>query len=137
MYQQIEDFMKDNLSNVLKGFRKNHNTQYSLMSMPERWKKTSNKGGYVCAIVIDLSKIFDTLTHKLLIAKLEAYGFDTKALYYIKGCLNNRKQRVLVTKNFSSFQEIVAGVRQDSVLGLLLFSIFVNELSFCLKFQSK
>ena len=102
------------------------------MTMPERWKKTSNKRGYVCAIVIDLSKTFDTLTRKLLIAKLEAYGFDTKALYYIKGYLDNRKKRVLVNNDFSSFQEIIAGVRQDSILGLLLFSIFVNELSFCL-----
>ena len=59
MYQQIEDFMKDKLSNLLTGFRKNHNTQHYLMSMLESWKKTLDKGGYICAI---LSKAFDTLT---------------------------------------------------------------------------
>ena len=92
MYQEIEDFMKDKLSNLLTGFRKNHNTQHCLMSMLERWKKTLHKGGYVCAIFMDLSKAFDTLNHKLLIVKLGAYGFDAKALYYIKTYLDNGKQ---------------------------------------------
>ena len=49
--------------------------------MLERWKKTLDKGGYICAIFMDLSKTFDTLNNKLLIAKLGAYGFDTEALY--------------------------------------------------------
>ena len=51
---------------------------------------------------MDLAKVFDTLNHKLLIAKLGVYGFDTKTLYYIKSYLDNRKQRVHVNSNFSS-----------------------------------
>ena len=82
--------MKDKLSNLLTGFRKNHNTQHCLISMLERWEKNLDERG------IDLSKAFDALNHKLLISKLEAYGFDTKALYYIKSYLDNRKQRVRV-----------------------------------------
>ena len=96
MYQQIEDFMKDKFSNLLSGFRKNHNTQHCLMSMLGRWKETLDKGGYICAIFMDLSKAFETLNPKLLISKLRVYGFDTKALYYIKSYLDNRKQRVRV-----------------------------------------
>ena len=91
-------------------------------------KKTLGKGGYICAIFMDLSKAFDALNHKLLIAKLGAYGFDIKALYYIKSYLGNRKQRVRVNSNFSAWQEIIAGVSQDSILGSLLFNIFLNDL---------
>ena len=69
-----------------------------------------------------------TLNHNLLVAKLGPYGFNTKALYYIKSYLDNRKQRVLVNSNFSSWQEIIAEVPQGSILGPLLFNIFVNDI---------
>ena len=103
MYQQIENFMKDKLPNLLTDFKNNHNTQHHLMSMFERWKKTLDKRGYICAIFMDLSRDFGTLNHKSFIAKSGAYGFDTKALYYIKDYLDNRKQRARVNSNFSSW----------------------------------
>ena len=62
MYQQMEDFMKDKLSNHLTGFTKNHSTPHWSMCMLEKRKKTLDKGGYICAIFMDLSKAFDTLT---------------------------------------------------------------------------
>ena len=120
--------MKDKLSNLLTRFRKNSSTQHCLMHMLEKWKKTLDKGGYICAIFMDLSKVFDTLNRNLLIAKLGAYGFDTKALHYIKSYLDNRKQRARMNSNFSSWQEIIATVPQSLVLGPLLFNIFVNGL---------
>ena len=60
MYKQIEDFMKDKFSTLLTDFRKNRSTLHCLIRMLERWKKTLDKGGYICAIFIDLSK---PLTH--------------------------------------------------------------------------
>ena len=67
-------------------------------------KKTLDKACYICAIFMELPKAFEALNHKLLIVKLGAYGFDAKALYYIKSYLDNRKQRFCVNSNFSSWQ---------------------------------
>ena len=100
--------MKDKLSNFLTGF--NHSAQHCLMSMLKKWEKSLVKRGYTCAIFMDLSKAFDTLNSNLLIAKLGTYGFDTKTLYYIKIYIENRKQRVRLNSNFSSWQEIIVGV---------------------------
>ena len=70
--------------------------------MLEIWKKVLDKGGYVCAIFMDLSKAFDILNHDLLIAKLGAYGFETDALRYMKSYLRNRKQSVRVNNTLVS-----------------------------------
>ena len=77
---------------------------------------------------MDLSKAFDTLNHDLLIAKLGAYGFEKDALRYMKSYLKNRKQRVRVNKTFSEWERITTGVPQGSILGSLLFNIFLNNL---------
>ena len=88
------------------------------------WKKVLDKGGYIWAVFMDLSKAFDTLKHNLLIAKLGAYRFETNALRY----LTNRKQRIRLNKTFSEWDRISTGVPQGSILGPLLFNIFLNDL---------
>ena len=101
MYIQIENFMEDKLSELLAGFRKNHNTQHCSVNMLEKWKNTLDKGGFVCAIFMDLSKAFDTMNHALLIPKLVAYCFQEDALVFMKSDFTNRRQRVRVNSNFS------------------------------------
>ena len=83
-------------------------------------------------LLTDLSKVFDCLNHELLIAKLNAYGFTLPALKLIHNYLSNRKQRVRVNDSYSLWQDIQFGVPQGSILGLLLFNIFLADLFFTL-----
>ena len=77
---------------------------------------------------MDLSKAFDTINHSLLLAKLEAYGFSMTSLKLMQSYLCNRFQRTSVNESFSDWNEIETGVPQGSILGSLLFNIFLNDI---------
>ena len=92
IFDQIAVYIDKYLS-PLCGFRKGYSTQHCLTVMLDKWKKTIDNGKLAGALLTDLSKAFDCLNHELLIAKLEAYGFDQSSLSYIYSYLSDRKQR--------------------------------------------
>ena len=101
----------------------------------QAWKKELDQCGFVGTILIYLSKTCDCLPHDLLTAKLEAYGLDTASLYLLKNYLSNSKQKTKVGSSYSDWFEYLCEILQCSILGPLLFSIFV--MTYFLKYKNQ
>ena len=109
MYDQIYTYL-ENISPSLCGFRKGYSTQHCLAVMIESWKKAIDKNKNARAILTDLSKAFDCLNHKLLIAKLDAYGFDENSIQFIYNYATEPKQRTKINNSLSIWENIKSGV---------------------------
>jgi hypothetical protein len=110
------------------GFRKSHSTELSALELINRILKSMDKNEVPQAVFIDLSKAFDTINHQILLNKLQYYGIKDKALNLFESYLSNRKQYLSLGSTNSSFMTITTGVPQGSILGPLLFIIYVNDL---------
>ena len=92
--------------------------------MLEKWKSANDNEKSFGALLTDLLKAFDCLSYDLLIAKLNAYGFNMPALRFVHSYPKNRMQRTKINSEYTSWEEIMFGVPQRSILGPLLFNIF-------------
>ena len=123
IYKQLSNYTESFLSSILCGFRKAHNTQHALFKLLHSWQKELDQKRFVGTILIDLWKAHDCIPHYLLIAKLGYYGLDKIGLSGILDYLSRRKQRTKISCSYSFWYDIIRGVPQGSILGLLLFNM--------------
>ena len=124
----MANFMDKYFSEFQCGFRKGYSTQQCLIALIEKWKSAVNSGKSFGALLTDLSKAFGCLPHELRLVKLNAYGLSLSALRFICSYLFIRQQRTKSNSSYSSWEEILFGVPQGSILGALLFNIFMCDL---------
>ena len=128
LVDQMMAYFEHILSSSLSAYRKGYNCQHVILRLTEYWRQALDKGYYAGTVAMDLSKAFDRMPHGLLIAKLHAYGVSKNACNFIISYLKDRRQRVKIMGNFSDWANINRGVPQGSVMGPLLFNIFLNDL---------
>ena len=131
MYTRLDNYLdiNDILHQSQFGFRKKLSTSMALLELTEEISKSIDDRNYTVGVFIDLAKAFDTVDHKILLQKLHHYGVRGTANEWFGSYLENRRQFVVVNGTPSGCSTISCGVPQGSILGPLLFILYINDLN--------
>lgn len=130
LHDQLNAFFESNklFNESQYGFRANRSTELAAAHILNLIRENKFKGRKTVTIFLDLSKAFDSINHQILLRKLPYYGFSAKSVNLVTSYLANRNQYVDINGNLSQFKPLPTGVPQGSILGPLLFNIYVNDL---------
>ena len=109
-------------------YKKNHSTQTALLKLTEDIYDAIDDSEITLLVLLDFSKAFDTVNHRLLLAKLNILGFQEKTCDWINSYLSGRQQKVVTETESSNWSTIINGVPQGSILGPLLFTILISDM---------
>ena len=131
MYRRLYSYLQENkiLYSKQFGFQTGHSTDHAIIQLVEQIYENFEENKYTLGVFIDLAKAFDTADHKILLRKIEIYGIGGTTLRWFENYLTNRKQSIHISNiKKTDLKDVVCVVPQGSILGLLLFLIYVNDL---------